>query len=220
MHDKDEMMHMGVKNDTNLNENKNKKENITICSSDIEDKRRLVEIYLIISGLLMSGVQISNALISTSFNSTNISTLNSTNTSTLNANNYLTDVILFINIIFIVFVISILVYYVSFTVEIFNYSDVAPFVSLFFSFLIVSILNLQNATHRQSNNSCMTFCLWIPLFIIAWSTLSSIQRRSDNFFKILNNTKNGILKINHKTLIKLALFIIFSYILIPHMLSI
>jgi hypothetical protein len=212
MHDKDETMHLGVKNNTNLNDNKKEKPHITICSSDIEDKKRLVEIYLIISGLIISGVQVSNALISASFNSSNVLTLN--------AEKYLTDVMSDFNTVFIIFVILILIYYMSFTIEIFNYMDVAPFVALFFSFLIVSILNLQNTIHHKLNNIYMTFGLWIPLFIFSWSTLSSTQQMSNKLFKILNHEKKCIEKINRIAYIKFIIFIIFSYYLVIRMLNI
>ena len=209
MHDKDETMYLGVKTDINFDENKKEKRNTTVGSFEIEDKKRLVEIYLIISGLLMSGVQVSNALISVSLNSSDISTTD--------AEKYLTDVMTSFNIVFIVFVIFILIYYVSFTVEIFNYTDVAPFVSLFFSYLIVSILNLQNTIHHKLNDSYMTYGLWISLFIVSWYTLSSTQQMSNNFLKMLNSYKKGVMKINRLTGIKLILFGIISDRLITHM---
>lgn len=212
MHDKDETMHMGVKNDTNLDDNKRENQNMTRYSSEIEDKKRLVEIYLIISGLLMSGVQVSNALISTSFNSSNISTTD--------IGKYSIDVTSFFNVVFTVFVISILIYYVSFTVETLNYTGIAPFVSLFFSSLIVSMFNLQKTIHHESNNIYMTFGLWIPLFVISWLTLSSIPQMSNSFLKILNRNKNDIIKINRTTCIRFIFFTVFSYLLSTHMLDI
>lgn len=126
----------------------------------------------------------------------------------------------FINIVFMVFVISILLYYVSLTIEHFNYIDFAPFVSLFFSYLIVSMFNLQNTIHHKSNDICLTYALWIPLFVFTWLPLSSIPQMLNKLFNAPISNQKRIIKIKGIVYIELILFIIFSRILSINILDI
>jgi hypothetical protein len=113
-----------------------------------------------------------------------------------------------------------LLYYVSLTTEHFNYIDFAPFVSLFFSYLIVSMFNLQNTIHHQANNVCLTFCLWIPLLMFTWLPLSSILQILNKLFNAPTHNQKHDIKIKNIVYIELILFIIFSYILSVHILDI
>lgn len=169
MHDKDESMHLGI--GTKQSSKESKQKNISKDeSSEFADKKRLIEIYLIISGLLISGEQITSSLLSTQTNTSGMS---------LNLKSYTLNLISNVYIAFILLIVFILYYYYLCSWEKHPPLLLTIMISLLFGYLIsiISVMYLITSGIENETEIILTkltfFVLWMTLFYMSMFSLTT-----------------------------------------------